>query len=80
MVQLIGEIRKVVGADGFEPPTLCSQSRCATRLRHAPPDPNIVPIEAKPYYESIDGSSNGALLGSVALRPKEVPCENSYSS
>jgi hypothetical protein len=28
----------MVGAEGFEPPTLCSQSRCATRLRHAPPD------------------------------------------
>ncbi len=27
---------RVVGADGFEPPTLCSQSRCATRLRYAP--------------------------------------------
>ena len=27
---------RVVGAEGFEPPTLCSQSRCATRLRHAP--------------------------------------------
>ncbi len=27
---------RLVGADGFEPPTLCSQSRCATRLRHAP--------------------------------------------
>jgi hypothetical protein len=27
---------KLVGAEGFEPPTLCSQSRCATRLRHAP--------------------------------------------
>jgi hypothetical protein len=26
----------VVGAAGFEPATLCSQSRCATRLRHAP--------------------------------------------
>ncbi len=27
---------KLVGAEGFEPPTLCSQSRCATRLRYAP--------------------------------------------
>src|SRR5579885_871617 len=27
---------KLVGAEGFEPPTTCSQSRCATRLRHAP--------------------------------------------
>ena len=26
----------VVGARGFEPPTLCSQSRCATRLRYTP--------------------------------------------
>src|SRR5216684_6145609 len=29
----------VVGARGFEPPTSCSQSRCATRLRHAPEPP-----------------------------------------
>ncbi len=28
----------MVGATGFEPATVCSQSRCATRLRHAPPD------------------------------------------
>ena len=28
---------RLVGAAGFEPATLCSQSRCATRLRHAPP-------------------------------------------
>jgi hypothetical protein len=27
---------RMVGAAGFEPATLCSQSRCATRLRHAP--------------------------------------------
>ena len=26
----------VVGTGGFEPPTPCSQSRCATRLRHVP--------------------------------------------
>jgi hypothetical protein len=26
----------MVGAAGFEPATLCSQSRCATRLRYAP--------------------------------------------
>ena len=28
--------RRLVGAAGFEPATLCSQSKCATRLRHAP--------------------------------------------
>ncbi len=30
--------RELVGVEGFEPPTPCSQSRCATRLRHTPPD------------------------------------------
>ena len=28
--------RRLVGARGFEPPTSCSQSRRASRLRHAP--------------------------------------------
>ena len=36
-MQAADRIIRVVGAEGFEPPTLCSQSRCATRLRHAPP-------------------------------------------
>ncbi len=27
---------KLVGETGFEPATLCSQNRCATRLRHSP--------------------------------------------
>ena len=27
---------KLVGAEGFEPPTYCSQSNRATRLRYAP--------------------------------------------
>jgi hypothetical protein len=28
--------RKMVGLTGFEPATLCSQSRCATKLRYSP--------------------------------------------
>ena len=32
----------MVGAAGFELATLCSQSRCATRLRYAPTKPEIV--------------------------------------
>ena len=31
-------VLRMVGADGFEPSTSCSQSRCATRLRYAPRD------------------------------------------
>ena len=29
-------LKVLVGETGFEPATLCSQSRCATRLRHSP--------------------------------------------
>ena len=29
-------LKMLVGETGFEPATLCSQSRCATRLRHSP--------------------------------------------
>src|SRR3712207_1467927 len=36
-----GPVSFAVGARGFEPPTPCSQSRCATRLRHAPPRPQV---------------------------------------
>src|SRR5436853_6782672 len=37
-VACLGYFFKVfaVGARGFEPPTPCSQTRCATRLRYAP--------------------------------------------
>jgi hypothetical protein len=44
----------VVGAAGFEPATLCSQSRCATRLRYAPPS------SSRPAR---DGESYGWHLG-----------------
>ncbi len=36
----------LVGAGGFEPPTLCTQSRCATRLRYAPRPPYLCPTAA----------------------------------
>ena len=32
------ELKKLVGAGRFELPTPCSRSKCATRLRYAPPD------------------------------------------
>ena len=35
----LNHTRVLVGATGFEPATLCSQSRCATKLRHAPGPP-----------------------------------------
>ncbi len=33
---LSGLSLKVVGEEGFEPPTLWSQTRCATKLRYSP--------------------------------------------
>ncbi len=35
-----GQHSRMVGETGFEPATLCSQSRCATRLRYSPKAPN----------------------------------------
>ena len=34
---------RLVGAAGFEPATLCPQSRCAASLRHAPKPPKPIP-------------------------------------
>ncbi len=43
----------MVGATGFEPATLCSQSRCATRLRYAPTFLNYPITEQKRnFHES----------------------------
>ena len=42
----------MVGAEGFEPPTLCSQSRCATRLRYAPTDAPIVSRNGFVLYQA----------------------------
>jgi hypothetical protein len=36
----------MVGAAGFELATLCSQSRCATRLRYAPTSDILTPKNA----------------------------------
>ena len=38
----VWEEEKVVGVQGFEPWTPCSQSRCATRLRHTPTKGDII--------------------------------------
>ena len=39
MLEIKLYIEKVVGVQGFEPWTPCSQSRCATRLRYTPTEP-----------------------------------------
>src|SRR5580658_3373962 len=54
----------MVGAEGFEPPTLCSQSRCATRLRYAPiarlyRNQLVSGMVAKPLEEPKDEEDRG---------------------
>jgi hypothetical protein len=51
-------ISSMVGAEGFEPPTLCSQSRCATRLRHAPPEPSSPGRRARVRTSTPHGTAN----------------------
>ena len=56
---------RVVGVDGFEPPTLCSQSRCATRLRYTPICTRHCIIAARPSGRRMIRSA----AGSVNFRP-----------
>ncbi len=39
---------KLVGVEGFEPPTLWSQTRCATRLRYTPTYHSVINILTAP--------------------------------
>ena len=43
----------MVGVRGFEPPTPCSQSRCATRLRYTPTPGNPTITNAGPHAEPL---------------------------
>ncbi len=70
---------KLVGVEGFEPPTTCSQSKCATRLRYTPsglskaranytlprPEPRNAPaIAGNRYAAGAPPSPAGAAAGS----------------
>src|ERR687885_764162 len=59
----------VVGARGFEPPTPCSQSRCATRLRHAPARPQV--SIAKGHRALNHGGRSGGLYLFAQEKPAE---------
>src|SRR5262245_11088486 len=48
----------MVGMRGFEPPTTCTPSRCATRLRHIPTNARlnsflITPVEESQYFPEL---------------------------
>src|SRR3990170_74708 len=43
----------MVGVRGFEPPTPCSQSRCATRLRYTPTPANPTITDAGSHAEPL---------------------------
>ena len=55
--------RIMVGETGFEPATLCSQSRCATRLRYSP---------TAPFLESAFRLSKG-IVSFLHEQPAKVP-------
>ena len=64
----------MVGAEGFEPPTLCSQSRCATRLRYAP----ITSFDCNPNgirFGSLNRANKQGMTGQAATRrdPSDLP-------
>jgi hypothetical protein len=60
-------IRRVVGVEGFEPPTSCSQSRRATRLRYTPESDATPHARAKHYTPRAGLQSTD--VGRVAAPP-----------
>ena len=56
--QLLAEALNMVGEEGFEPPTLWSQTRCATKLRYSP----------KCLTEKLSPSTNGYITDSHLRR------------
>src|SRR5665213_4030884 len=65
----------MVGARGFEPPTPCSRSRCATRLRYAP-NPGVSGIG----YASASRKAPGYCMSDAACRrlvqsTRNCPCD-----
>src|SRR6185295_9057046 len=61
---------KLVGMGGFEPPTTCTPSRCATRLRYIPIRRSdlfsIIPIEESQYFPKLIADLVQRFLGRVA--------------
>ncbi len=61
---------RMVGTTGFEPATLCSQSRCATRLRHVPTlDRPSKYIQKRPASKSNRRGVSGKVAGLLPIIP-----------
>ena len=48
-------LEKLIGAEGFEPPTPWSQTTCATKLRYAPTTISILPQVKEPVKKKFFG-------------------------
>src|SRR6266478_5264164 len=70
----------VVGARGFEPPTSCSQSRCATRLRHAPEPPaRRISVRASGFNRWVLSRATGASSlspGAAVMAAGDLPVDD----
>src|SRR5687767_9438398 len=64
--------KSLVGMGGFEPPTTCTPSRCATRLRYIPIRRrsdlfSIIPVQESQYFPELIADLVQRLLGRVAV-------------
>src|SRR5690606_33454234 len=59
----------MVGVEGFEPPTSCSQSRRATRLRYTPPDGTLPRRANATKGRLLSGAGAG-----LSTRARSAPC------
>ncbi len=70
----LASLNVVVGAEGFEPPTPCSQSRCATRLRYAP----IFRAHERPPWTRERDDTQEPECGQLPRSPHGPPARPSY--
>ena len=74
------QIKELVGVEGFEPPTSCSQSRRATRLRYTPRRRRSPSMRGAFYRLSRDGqASSSTMPGPAALPARGGVRQSSHS-
>ena len=67
-------LREFIGVRGFEPPTTCSQGRCATGLRHTPPSGTGILLDT-PFFVNPKVNPSG---NKKYIEIKLIYCKISY--
>ena len=67
----VKSLKNLVGTEGFEPPTPSPPVKCATRLRYAPINDQLIALKA-PSDKAIPRTLKGVKLGFRAFRSRQL--------